>query len=352
MKRKRKSDDNEDTLPSKKLCLQMPRPWKIKLPEIKPPFKINNLDDLIHLAWYYKGDTFDWFKLWSLIPALTELNEMVGMNSLKQGVIDLILYHLQNLHISENDESDMLHTVLLGKPGCGKTTTAKILAKIYCKLGFLKSDKVITAKRSDLIGKYVGHSESKTMDLLESSLGGVFFLDEAYSMGSGDKTDSFAKASVDLINQFLTEHKKEFVCIIAGYEQEIYQNFFSINPGLERRFPWKFSVDGYDSIEMLKIFNLKLSKDTWKLSDKGLKEVKRIFDLYIDKFPNYGGDIDNFFTFCKTHHSRRVFGLDKSHRKTLTCTDIKNAYKDYLEKQQKGKDRFEDLPLSVRKMWA
>jgi SpoVK/Ycf46/Vps4 family AAA+-type ATPase len=312
------------------------------------------LDDLLYIAWNYQGDAFDWFTLWSLIPALTELNNLVGMKALKQGVIDLIVYYLQSLHLgtrpTDLDEGDMLHTVLMGSPGTGKTTVAKILAKIYCRLGFLSTEKVVVVKRSDLVGKYIGHSESKTTELLESAIGGVFFLDEAYSMGHGDKTDSFAKAAVDLINQFLTEHKKDFVCIIAGYEKELNECFFSINPGLERRFPWRFKVDEYSAGEMSEIFTRKIAKEGWVATESGVKHASTMFEGNMDEFPYFGGDIDSFFTMCKTVHSRRIFGTteDKRH---LTDADLKRAFGMYVEHRKRGKEKDSSMSESAARMY-
>ena len=99
---------------------------------------MENLNDLLNIAWNYKGNSFDWFRLWEMIPELTQLNNLIGMNKLKQNVLDLVLMSLAGLY-----NGDMLHTVLFGGPGTGKTTVANILAKLYCKLGFLENNNVV-----------------------------------------------------------------------------------------------------------------------------------------------------------------------------------------------------------------
>lgn len=346
------SDNQVNSLPetTKKL-------WKGKVPIVEPPFKLDTLDDLLHIAWNYRGDAFDWFVLWRMIPALTELNNMVGMESIKQGVIDLVVYYLQKLNVntkrriqedSKEDlsDGDMLHTVLIGPPGAGKTTVCHILAKIYCRMGFLSTENIVVAKRNDLVGKYVGHSESKTTSLLKSALGGVFFLDEAYSMGNDGKADGFAKASVDLINQFLSEHKKDFVFIIAGYEKELNESFFAINPGLARRFPWRFHVKEYNSDEMCEIFTRRVSKEGWMLGEDGEVESKKIFHQNLVEFPHYGGDIDNFFTLCKTVHSRRIFGMKDATKRQLSDGDISRAFEIYVQRRKSGVSDME-IPESI-----
>lgn len=333
----------------KKRKMAKKRRWRNR-PVLEPPFQVENLKDLLYIAWNYQGDAFDWFTLWSMIPCLTELDRMIGMKKLKQGILDLILYYLQGLHKRNGEigEGDMLHTVLCAPPGCGKTTCAHILAKIYCRMGFLKTDKVVVAKRSDFVGKFIGHSESKTMKILESALGGVLFIDEAYSMGqSNDRTDSFAKASIDLINQFLSEHKNEFVCIIAGYEKELNECFFATNPGLRRRFPWTFHIEPYSGDDIDQMFHQRVKRDGWKLSPDAYQEG--FFEQKKDMFPYFGGDIENLFTCCKTAHARRIFGFTEG-KKTINSEDFKRGFDLYKKFKSSDKDPGE-MSSSARMMY-
>lgn len=326
------------------------RKWRNR-PSINPPFKLDTIDDLLYLAWNYQGESLDWFTLWNMIPSLNELNRMVGMKKLKEELIDMILYYIQGLHIRKGSadnyiaDEDMLHTALYGAPGCGKTSVAHILAKIYCKIGYLPTENVIIAKKTDFVGKWVGHSEDKTTNLLNSSLGGVLFIDEAYSMGQSEKTDSFSKAAVDLLNQFLSEHKGEMVCIIAGYEKELEECFFSINKGLERRFPRKFTIESYTGEELYKIFCGKVSSSGWKLGEGAVDGS--FFEDNITSFPFFGGDIDNFFTFCKTKHSRRICGVSLAVKKELNNEDITGGFKTFCQ-NKKNKD---DDPYKNNQMY-
>lgn len=310
----------------------------IKNVNLSPPFKLDTIDDLLYIAWNYQGDAFDCSILWKMIPTLSELNKLVGMTKLKIEVINLILYYLQNLHVHKSpngnviSDQDLLHTVLYGGPGLGKTRVAHILAKLYCKMGCLPTENVIVAKKTDFIGKYVGHTEDKTNKLLNNSIGGVLFIDEAYSMGQTEGTDSFSKIAIDLLNQFLSEHKGEMICIIAGYEKELNDCFFSVNPGLERRFRWKITIDPYTGDELYEMFCKKIKSEKWTIRKDMLE--KNFFTINIKSFPFFGGDIDNFFTFCKTSHSRRIFGNKECVKKELNNSDIKEGFKSFCEHKQ------------------
>jgi len=287
-------------------------------------YVINDLKDLIYLCQYYAGIKYDVFQLFRLLTPLNDLNNLVGMDKLKNSVVDLVTYHISGLN--EDTDEDFLHTILVGPPGTGKTTAAGILARIYLELGCIESSKVIFAKRQDFIAEFVGHSESKTKKLIESAFGGVLFIDEAYSLGNGKDTDNFSKAAVDILNQYLSENRKDFICIIAGYERELKENFFSLNPGLERRFPWKFETSSYKENELEEIFSIKLRSCGW-FCEKDI--MKGIFSNK-DDYPMAGGSIENLLTCCKFVHSRRIFCND-SVKKVLSRSDMEKGLKRYKE---------------------
>lgn len=216
------------------------------------------------------------------------------------------------------------------------TTCAHILAKIYCNMGFLTTDSVVIAKRSDFVKKWTGHSDAATMELLRSALGGVLFIDEAYCMGNKDKVDDFAKAAVDLLNQFLSEHADNFICIVAGYEDDLDSCFFSINEGLKSRFPKTFHLEKYSPGDLLKMFKNRVKKEGWRLAESSANES--FFSTNKDAFPSYGRDIENFLNECKSVHARRICGTTEE-KKLLTKEDIDKGLQKFLRHRKKEDTR-------------
>nr|QBK88653.1 MAG: AAA family ATPase [Mimivirus LCMiAC01] len=254
----------------------------------------------------------------------------------------MILYYLQHF---ENRNNNMLHTIIEGSPGVGKTELGKIIADIYAKMGIIKSNKFKLVKRTDLIGEYLGHTAHKTQKAIDEADGGVLFIDEAYSLGNSEKKDSFAKECIDTINQNLSENKNRFICIIAGYANELDKCFFSYNPGLKRRFPFRYSITGYDHTELRDIFLKKLKDIKWTLyEDMDMDKLTKFFKDNLSNFPYYGGDIDNLIVDIKFMHSRRVINKHPKYRRKLSNEDIMNGLKRFKDnKKKKSSDSYRNM---------
>lgn len=289
--------------------------------------EVNNLDDLIKLAKTYDPFSEDRYvinlqKLYNCLPILERLNAMVGMTTIKKNIVNLFFFYLQNF-VKDDKGKNMKNTVIEGPPGSGKTVVASILGELYYHLGLVKNKTFIKVKITDLIGKYVGHTEDKVEKLFESAKGGVIFFDEAYTLGNKDRPTSFSKVAFDIINKKLTEDDVAF--IIAGYKQQLQESFFSNNPGLYRRFPFRFSTDKYEPGDLKLIFEKMVKDDKWNISRK--KPLKlSFFKKNYEYFPFSGGDMENLWHFTKIVHARRVFGKDIKLRKIITNKDIENAF--------------------------
>ena len=251
--------------------------------------KIENLKDLIELGETYNKDdekryVINLKALHKCIGSLKELDNFIGMSNIKEMILDLIFLRLQNFE--DNNNNEMWHLVVQGSPGCGKTEVSKVLGKLYYGLGIVEKDTFVQVKRSQLIGKWCGHTAAQTQAIFDENEGGVIFIDEAYSLGNTEQRDSFTKECIDTINLNLTE-KKKTVVIIAGYKEQLESSFFSYNPGLARRFKMRLSVDNYNHIELRQIYLKKLYENEWSvMNDNEEQEIPIVFLKKIKIFLN------------------------------------------------------------------
>jgi SpoVK/Ycf46/Vps4 family AAA+-type ATPase len=273
---------------------------------------------------------------------LEELNNMIGMVSLKSNIVDQILYFVQDLHKNNLSSGDFMHTVIYGPPGTGKTEIAKIMGKIYSKIGILKKGTFKKVTRSDMIAGYLGQTALKTRDVIKEALGGVLFIDEAYSLGNPDKKDSFSKECIDTLCEALSDNKEELMVIIAGYEKELKDCFFNYNQGLDSRFTWRFKTDDYTGEDLYKIFLKKVKDIGWEIDTNSTITVEW-FKKNKENFRFYGRDIETILAKTKIAHSRRVFCRPESEKKKINQKDLDKGLEIYLKNEdiKNRKDKME-----------
>ena len=305
--------------------------------------EINCLDDLIDLINKYPivenvEYNIDMQALHNIKPNLCDLKSMIGMNSLKNHIVDQIIFYLQGFH-KMGTGCDFMHTVIYGPPGTGKTEVAKIIGKIFSRLGVLPKNKFLKVTRADLIAGYLGQTALKTRDVIKDALGGVLFIDEAYALGNPEKRDSFAKECIDTLCEGLSDHKDKLMVIIAGYEEELKTCFFAYNSGLDSRFTWRFKTDDYKPEELMEIFRKKIHDVGWSHDKKALD--KEWFIENKDYFKYYGRDMETLFAKVKIAHSRRVFCLPEDKKTIISMKDMKKGLELYLNNEE-VKSRKED----------
>ncbi len=299
--------------------------------------EINNISDLLTIIEKYKYDSdceynIDLKAIHNIKRPLEKLNNLIGMNDLKVNIVEQIIYFLQQLN--DNNEGEFMHTVISGPPGTGKTEIAKLMGKIFCKIGKLKKGVFNKVTRSDLIAGYLGQTALKTKDVIKDSLGGVLFIDEAYALGNDEKRDSFSKECIDTLCEALSDHKDNLMVIIAGYEKELSDCFFNYNKGLESRFVWRFKTDDYKGEDLYHIFLKKIKDINWCLHETCELDSKWFVE-HVEDFPYYGRDIETLLAKVKICHSNRVFCKPIENKKKLTMDDIENGFKKFLSHKNK-----------------
>jgi len=369
--------------------------------------ELNTIQDILTLIGENPSDdsieyNIDMKSLHNIKIPLQDLNNMIGMAELKQNVVDQLLYFIQELHLtvepevtllekvaessdpmplpeicgshckhshtSNNNSTntntnnnstnnnninnktksvDFMHTVIYGPPGTGKTEIAKIIGAIYSKMGILKKGVFKKVTRSELIAGYLGQTAIKTKETIQDCLGGVLFIDEAYALGNPEKKDSFAKECIDTLCEALSDHKHELMVIIAGYEHELNDCFFSYNQGLDSRFTWRFKTDNYQAEDLYNIFIKKIKDIGWSVQNIRVEWFKK----NMGSFPFFGRDMETLLAKTKIAHSKRVFGKPIEEKKIIIPVDLEKGFEMYLNnenaKKKKEKEQFNQLISSI-----
>lgn len=307
-------------------------------------FTITSIKDLIELAdkYTYQADTeynIDLEAIHNIKVELIEMNEMIGMENLKKSVLDQLIYFIQNLHVGPC--GDYKHTVLYGPPGTGKTEVAKIMGRMYSKIGVLKRSIFKKVTRCDLVAGFLGQTALKTQKVIDDCMGGVLFIDEAYSLGNGNngESDSFSTECIDTLCESLSNHKENLMVIIAGYENELNESFFKANTGLESRFIWRFKMDEYKPRELREIFVKKVLNGGWNFMNDDDDINEKWFEKNKDSFPYFGRDMENLFTYTKISHGRRVYGKPVDIHKKITLDDLENGFLVFKKNSKQKKDK-------------
>ncbi|WP_337872670.1 AAA family ATPase [Ignavibacterium sp.] len=272
----------------------------------------------------------------SLENLLNELYEFIGLDNLKQSLIDFLTY--LNF-ISERkkkgiktEEKLELHCLFLGNPGTGKTSVARLFGKILKAMGVLENGHVIEVDRAGLVGQYIGETAIKTDKIISEAIGGILFIDEAYSLKKANTSSDFGQEAIDILLKRMEDFKGKFIVIAAGYP-ELMNEFIESNPGLKSRFTHTFYFDDYTPAQLLQIFKLFASKEEYELENSAEDFLlKQFSDFYKNRDKSFGNArlVRKIFSETKIQLSKRYQAEQDSeksnfHLNKIKSEDLRNA---------------------------
>ncbi len=269
----------------------------------------------------------------SLEELYEELNSLVGLKSVKQDLTNLInLIKVKKIREERGmKQPDInLHLVFSGNPGTGKTTVARLLAKIYKQLGVVSEGQLIEVDRSNLVAGYVGQTATKTMEVIDSAMGGILFIDEAYTLiKEGDEKD-FGQEAVDTLLKRMEDDRDNFIVIVAGYTEKM-EKFVNSNPGLKSRFNKYIFFKDYTGRELYKIFESMCSKQEYEPDEEAAEYIKeyltRRAEAHEENFAN-AREVRNYIERCISRQATRIVNMDKPDDKavrTFTIEDVQES---------------------------
>lgn len=270
----------------------------------------------------------------TLEELMEQLNSLIGLDGVKQEVeqiINLVRVQKKGEELGEKVVPLSLHLVFYGNPGTGKTTVARLLSKIYKALGVLSQGQLKETDRGKLVGGYVGQTAIKTQEVIDEAMGGILFIDEAYTLTHGKGENDFGQEAVDTILKAMEDHREDFIVIVAGYP-DLMKEFINSNPGLKSRFNQYINFEDYTPEQLLAIFELLCSKQNLSLDSECKEFALNYFDdLYKNRSDDYanGRDVRNYFEKVIKMRANRLnpildtITLDEY--RTVTISDLENA---------------------------
>ena len=274
---------------------------------------------------------------------MAELNELVGLEEVKKDIKNLMnLVKVRKLR--EANELPVppmsLHMVFLGNPGTGKTTVARLLSGLYAAIGVLSKGQLVEVDRSGLVAGYVGQTAIKTQEVIKSAMGGVLFIDEAYSLSSGGEND-FGREAIETLLKAMEDHRDDLIVIVAGYTGPM-ESFINSNPGLESRFNKYIFFPDYNGEQLTAMFRKRCEKNGYTLTEEAdAAAVEYFTQLYEERSDNFGNgrDVRNVFEDMVVRQSNRVAAMEdpsKEDLMTVLPADLEDPEEDEGESTEEN----------------
>ena len=257
------------------------------------------------------------------------LNSLIGLENIKKDVnemIDFVRIQMKRREKGMRSVPMSLHCVFSGNPGTGKTTIARILADIYKEIGILSKGQLIEVDRSNLVGQYIGETAIKTQEKIKEAIGGVLFIDEAYTLIKEDNPRDFGQEAIDTLLKAMEDYRDEFIVIVAGYD-DLMKKFINSNPGLKSRFSRIIYFSDYSAIEMYHIFNQMCGEYQYRMTAEAKKLLKMQFELLeANKGDNFANarEVRNIFEKVIRNQAVRLARNPSDDMMSITSQDIEN----------------------------
>lgn len=288
-----------------------------------------------------------------------ELSQMVGLDSVKQRIQELIAYQERMIQRRERGlrigDPPSLHLVFTGNPGTGKSTVGEMVGRMYKRLGLLKRGHMLPpVTRGDLVAQYVGHTAPQVRKVIERAIDGVLFIDEAHTLARSSDSNDFGQEAISALNFWMEKLRGRLAVIVAGYPKEM-ELFLSSDPGLKSRFPqinWIHFPD-FEPSELLQIFQQQLGKQGMIISPDGLAEVERVIEgMYAQRRADFGNarEMRNLVDALVRKHATRAQREQLPAEALIEPQDIDEHYRGYLRARPSAADDIDEAMAPIHKM--
>ena len=255
--------------------------------------------------------------------------QLVGLRSVKTRIHEiaaLLLVERMRRSMNLTTRPPTLHMSFTGRPGTGKTTVALQMATILHRLGYIRKGHLVAVTRDDLVGPYIGHTAPKTRDILKKALGGVLFIDEAYSLYRQENERDYGQEAIEILLQVMETQREDLVVILAGYKDRM-ENFFQSNPGISSRIAHHLDFPDYDLEELLAIARLMLAEEMYRLSPEALQAFEAYLKrrIHLPRFAN-ARSVRNALDRARLRQANRLFArggqISKADLITIEAEDV------------------------------